>query len=304
MSTHPQRSESGAGGKGIFIALIPWIARARFSGSRRGRHDCPAAEGPRERPARARAASAGGGQTLGAADPEAVETIATRVGAGDDGAWVGEWTAGGGAAWASAKRAPSASAYLHAASRYAAALALIDESDGLVDQDRLWERQRECWDRAVGLLGSERLSISYGHATLPGYSFCRWPRRPATGGDRSRRPGRYFRGAGRGRGRSPRVRISLDDVRRAGSPGGSALARHGSAPRLGGRAPSGRGRDGRTRGRRLGADRGHRPRPRRIRGAMSLGVRASVRRCGARPRNRRTHPGPGSMCSPRPRVQR
>ena len=25
MSTDPQRAESGAGGKGIFIALIPWI---------------------------------------------------------------------------------------------------------------------------------------------------------------------------------------------------------------------------------------------------------------------------------------
>jgi hypothetical protein len=111
----------------------------------------------------------------GAADPEAVETTATRIGAGDGGAWVREWTAGGGAAWASAKRAPSGSAYLHAASCYAAALALIDQSDGLVDEDRLWERQRECWDRAVGLLGGERLSISYGHARLPGYFFAAGP---------------------------------------------------------------------------------------------------------------------------------
>jgi hypothetical protein len=111
----------------------------------------------------------------GAAEPEAVETIATRIGAGDGGAWVREWTAGGGAAWALANRAPSASAYLHAASCYAAALALIDESDGLVDEDRLWERQRECWDRAVGLLGGERLSISYGRATLPGYFFAAGP---------------------------------------------------------------------------------------------------------------------------------
>ena len=38
--------------------------------------------------------------------------------------------------------------YLHAASYYAAALALIDQGDGWVDEDRLWERQRECWDRA------------------------------------------------------------------------------------------------------------------------------------------------------------
>ena len=47
-------------------------------------------------------------------------------------------------------REGSASAYLHAASYYAAALALIDESDGWVDEDRLWERQRECWDPRSG----------------------------------------------------------------------------------------------------------------------------------------------------------
>ena len=62
-------------------------------------------------------------------------------------------------------------AYLHAASYYAAAFALIDESDGLVEEDRLWERQRECWDHAVGLLGGERLSIACEGTALPGYFF-------------------------------------------------------------------------------------------------------------------------------------
>ncbi len=107
----------------------------------------------------------------GAADPEVVDAIAVRVSDGDGGAWVPEWTAGGGAAWAAAKHGESASAYLHAASYYAAALALIDESDGLVEEGRLWERQRECWDRAVGRLGGERLSIGYEGTALPGYFF-------------------------------------------------------------------------------------------------------------------------------------
>ena len=107
----------------------------------------------------------------GAADAEVVDAIACRVTDGDDGTWVQEWTAGGGAAWAAARRQESASAYLNAASYYAAAIALIDRSDGLVEEDRLWERQRECWDRAVGLLQGERLSIAYEHTTLPGYFF-------------------------------------------------------------------------------------------------------------------------------------
>ena len=76
-------------------------------------------------------------------------------------------------------REESARAYLHAASYYAAALALIDRSDGLVEEERLWERQRECWDRAVGLLGGERLAPEYEHTTLPGYFFSAGPgRRP------------------------------------------------------------------------------------------------------------------------------
>jgi hypothetical protein len=111
----------------------------------------------------------------GAADPEMVAGIAARLAGGDPNVWVQEWTAGGGAAWATAKREDSASAYLHAASCYAAALALLDESDGLVQEDRLWERQRECWDRAAGLLDAERLSIAYEHTALPGYFFSAGP---------------------------------------------------------------------------------------------------------------------------------
>lgn len=107
----------------------------------------------------------------GAADRETVEAIAARVSTGDGAAWVQEWTAGGGVAWAAAKQGESGFGYLHAASYYAAALAVIEESDGLVEEGRLWERQRECWDRAAGQLGGERLSIAYEDTALPGYFF-------------------------------------------------------------------------------------------------------------------------------------
>jgi hypothetical protein len=111
----------------------------------------------------------------GAADQETVEAIAARVSTGDGAAWVQEWTAGGGVAWAAAKHAESGWAYLHAASYYAAALAMIEQSDGLVEEDRLWERQRECWDRAAGQLGGEHMSIAYEETALPGYFFSAGP---------------------------------------------------------------------------------------------------------------------------------
>jgi hypothetical protein len=107
----------------------------------------------------------------GAADLEVVDAIATRLPDGDGSAWVQEWTAAGGAAWAKATSGGNASMYLRAASYYAAALALIDDSDGLVDEGRLWERQRECWDRAARGLGGERLAIPYEDTSLPAYFF-------------------------------------------------------------------------------------------------------------------------------------
>ncbi len=131
----------------------------------------PSAMGPasdrHEHELRALAAAA----RWGAADAEIVEAVAARLPGGDDSAWVQEWTAAGGAAWAAAGREESAQAYLQAASYYAAALALIDQSDGWVDEDRLWGRQRLCWDRAAQLLGGESLSIAYEGTSLPGYFF-------------------------------------------------------------------------------------------------------------------------------------
>jgi hypothetical protein len=89
----------------------------------------------------------------------------------DAAAWVREWTAAGGTAWAAANHTAEAVAYLHAASYYAAALTLIDGADGWVDERRLWERQRDCWERAVPLLGGEHVAIPYRRTTLPGAFF-------------------------------------------------------------------------------------------------------------------------------------
>ena len=68
--------------------------------------------------------------------------------------------------------------YLHAATYYGAPLALIADTDGSVSEAALWRRQRTCWDRAVELLGGERLAIPYEGLSLPGYFF------PAGGGAR------------------------------------------------------------------------------------------------------------------------
>jgi hypothetical protein len=105
----------------------------------------------------------------GAADLEEVLATAALIQDGDADSWLREWTAVGGAAWAAAKYMPSATRYLHAASYYAAALALIADTDGSVSEPALWERQRECFDHAVALLGGERLTLPYAHTTLPAY---------------------------------------------------------------------------------------------------------------------------------------
>jgi hypothetical protein len=114
-----------------------------------------------------------------AADLEQVLATTARIDLADAGSWSREWTAAGGEAWAAARAGDRPAAYLHAASYYGAALALIDESDGLVDETALWERQRECWDRAVEQLGGQRLAIPYAATTLPGFFFSAGPgRRP------------------------------------------------------------------------------------------------------------------------------
>ncbi len=217
----------------------------------------------------------------GAADPEVVEAIAARVPDGDGGAWVQEWTAGGGAAWAAARRGRALRAYLHAASYYAAALALIDESDGLVEEERLWERQRECWDRAVGLLGGERLSIAYEHTTLPGYFFSGGPgARPLVVVDHGGRVATSVAWAAGGAAAAARGYhwMTFDGPGRQ-----AALRRQGLVLRPDWEAVLGPVADAMARpcGCRRVADGGDRDRPRRVRGRARAGVRAraSPRRC-------------------------
>src|ERR1700749_1197231 len=101
-----------------------------------------------------------------AADPEVVATTAARIPAGDADAWLREWTQAGGAAWAAATRTGDAALYRHAASYYAAALSAIADSDGSVDETQLWQRQRDCWDRAVSLGGGGPVSLPYENARL------------------------------------------------------------------------------------------------------------------------------------------
>jgi hypothetical protein len=106
-----------------------------------------------------------------AASAEEVLATAARVQLGDPDSWVFEWTASGGAAWARARDGGDATVYLHAASYYGAALALIAGVDGTVDETALWRRQRDCWNRAVALIGGERLAIPYELTSLPAYFF-------------------------------------------------------------------------------------------------------------------------------------
>ncbi len=104
----------------------------------------------------------------GAADGDVVAAVLARVEPVDADAWLQEWTAAGGVAWAEAREQPSAVRYLHAATYYATALARIVDSDGSVDERALVARQRECWERALALLPrpGRSLDIAGGRGAL------------------------------------------------------------------------------------------------------------------------------------------
>jgi hypothetical protein len=104
-----------------------------------------------------------------AADVEQVLATTARIDLGDADSWLREWTAVGGEAWAAARNGDGPARYLDAASYYGAALALIEESEGLVEEAALWRRQRDCWERAVLALGGEQVAIPYGAGALPGF---------------------------------------------------------------------------------------------------------------------------------------
>jgi hypothetical protein len=115
----------------------------------------------------------------GAADEDRVLAALGRFVAGDPDSWVREWTAAGGEAWAAARNGRPGRDYLHAAAYYGAALTALPESDGSVDEGALWERQRDCWDRAVAGMGATSLTVRYEDTTLPAYFVSAGPgRRP------------------------------------------------------------------------------------------------------------------------------
>jgi hypothetical protein len=107
----------------------------------------------------------------GAADPETIEATLGWLRRGDHDTWLMEWTAVAGKLWARPDTLDPASSFLAAASYYAAALALIDGTDGSVSEERLWRRQRECWDLAVDALGGEQLSVPFERVGLPAQFF-------------------------------------------------------------------------------------------------------------------------------------
>jgi hypothetical protein len=121
------------------------------------------------------------GARWAAADPEQVLAIIAGIDLADGDSWLREWTAAGGEAWSRARSDVESrhESYLHAATYYGAALALIGASDGTVDEHALWLRQRECWNRALLGLDGVELSIPYEGSALPGYFFTAGPgRRP------------------------------------------------------------------------------------------------------------------------------
>jgi hypothetical protein len=112
----------------------------------------------------------------GAADLETIEATLGRLRHGDRDSWLVEWTTVAGALWAQPlggghHAGGAATGYLSAASYYAAALGLMEGTDGSVNEDRLRQRQRECWDLAADSLNAERLAIPFERTELPGYFF-------------------------------------------------------------------------------------------------------------------------------------
>jgi hypothetical protein len=116
----------------------------------------------------------------GAADLRELTATAARVPDGDADAWVLEWMATAGTAWAEAKvadramhRVTARGHYLRAATYYAVALAAVRRSAEPERHLEVWRRQRICWDRAVARFDPPgvRLALPYGDTALPAYFF-------------------------------------------------------------------------------------------------------------------------------------
>ncbi|MDO8211757.1 S9 family peptidase [Conexibacter sp. CPCC 206217] len=116
----------------------------------------------------------------GAADAGEVLATAARIKNGDADAWVREWSATAGAAWAAAgaaeaagRRVSALNHYRRAATYYATALHAIARSSERERRDEIWRRHRDCWERVVDLSPApgERFAIPYEQTTLPGWFF-------------------------------------------------------------------------------------------------------------------------------------
>jgi hypothetical protein len=111
-----------------------------------------------------------------AADTGEVAATAARVRGGDAAGWVAAWSATaehardvGDRALARGRRTSAREAHLRASTYFAAAATQAGEEEGR----RLWERQREAWDRAVPLFDppGEPFEIPYEGTTLPAWLF-------------------------------------------------------------------------------------------------------------------------------------
>jgi hypothetical protein len=70
-------------------------------------------------------------------DRGAALATAAQIEDGDADSWLLAWTGRGGTAWAAARERPTASSFLDATVAYGAALALIADTDGSVDERAL-----------------------------------------------------------------------------------------------------------------------------------------------------------------------
>jgi S-formylglutathione hydrolase FrmB len=115
-----------------------------------------------------------------AADAGEVLATADRIGDGDPDSWVQEWSAtaegcrtAGAGAESSGHRVSALAYYRRAGTYYGTALYCFSgATDHSAERElELWRLQRASWERAVDLMGGERVRIPYETMTLPGFFF-------------------------------------------------------------------------------------------------------------------------------------
>ncbi|MBJ7329416.1 MAG: prolyl oligopeptidase family serine peptidase [Solirubrobacteraceae bacterium] len=116
----------------------------------------------------------------GGADVGEVLATVSRIADGDADAWVREWSATAGDAWAAARaaekgghRVSALAHYRRAATYYATVIQAIPRSREADRERDLWQRQRRCWDAVVDLMPApgQRIVIPYEDTPLTGWFF-------------------------------------------------------------------------------------------------------------------------------------